>query len=83
MTIHRTRVATAVALMLLGLNQGAQAQTTAQTTAPSAPAAAASASNSSAQTIEITGIRASIEKSLATKKASTALVEVVSAEKPG
>jgi iron complex outermembrane recepter protein len=79
MTIHRTRVATAVTLMLLGLNQAAHAQTA----PPAAPSAAASAPAASAQTIEITGIRASIEKSLATKKAATALVEVVSAEDVG
>jgi iron complex outermembrane recepter protein len=79
MTIQPTRVATAVALMLLGLNQAAHAQTA----TPAAPSAAASAPAASAQTIEITGIRASIEKSLATKKASTALVEVVSAEDVG
>jgi iron complex outermembrane recepter protein len=83
MTIQRTHVATAVTLMLMGLSHAAQAQTT----TPAAPASAASAAGAQAlpptTTIEITGIRASIEKSLATKKAATSLVEVVSAEDVG
>ncbi len=75
MHIHHSAVATAVAALLLGLSHAAQAQTSAP-----APAAAASAPS---QTVEITGIRASLEKSLETKRNSSALVEVVTAEDVG
>jgi iron complex outermembrane recepter protein len=50
--------------------------------APAAPAASASAP-AAAQVIEVTGIRASLEKSLATKRAAVALVEAITAEDVG
>ena len=73
MRIQHTAIATAVAALALGLSHSAHAQTTAPAAA-SAPAAT---------TVEITGIRASLEKSLETKRASSALVEVVTAEDVG
>lgn len=76
MRSNHTAVATAVAALLLGLNQPARAQAT-------APAPAAAAAAPAAPTVEITGIRASLEKSLETKRASSALVEVVTAEDVG
>ena len=68
MQINHTAVATAIAALALSLGHTARAQT-----AASAPVT----------TVEITGIRASLEKSLETKRASAALVEVVTAEDVG
>jgi iron complex outermembrane recepter protein len=66
-----TAITAALTIMLMGLCQPSQAQTP----APAAPEAPS--------TIVVTGIRASIEKSLQTKKSASALVEVVSAEDVG
>jgi iron complex outermembrane receptor protein len=68
-----TPIASAAALALIGM--GAQAQT--------APAPAAAASAPAAQRIEITGIRAALERSIEQKRRSDSLVEVVTAEDIG
>ena len=73
MKCHHTAIATAISALLLGLTAPARAQPTAP---PPPPPAAA-------QTVEITGIRASLEKSLETKRAAAALIEVVTAEDVG
>ena len=65
------------ALIVAGLPVLAQAQATAA--APAAPAAPAGA----AQEVEITGIRASILKSIATKRDAATNVEVITAEDVG
>jgi len=74
MKARPTPVASAVALVLSGSFAAAHAQN-----APAAPAPAASA----AQVIEVTGIRASVQKSLAQKRLSDTLVEVITAEDIG
>ncbi len=82
---HPTAIATAVAVMLLSLGHTSRAQTTAPAPVPvpvPAPAAAPPAA-AETTTIEVTGIRASMLKSLATKKAASSLVEVVTAEDVG
>ena len=79
MKVRPTPVASAVALVLGGSLAAAQAQN-----APAAPARAASAAAAPAvETIEITGIRASVQKSLAQKRGSDTLVEVITAEDIG
>lgn len=77
MKARPTPVASAVALVLSGSFAAAQAQN-----APAAPAAAASAA-AQPQVIEVTGIRASVQKSLAQKRLSDTLVEVITAEDIG
>ncbi len=74
MNAHRTTIATAVAALLTSLGTAGQAQTSVPT--PASPAAETTV-------IVVTGIRASIEKSLQTKRSSTALVEAVTAEDVG
>ncbi len=76
MKARPTPVASAVALVLSGSFAAAQAQNV-----PAAPARAASAP--AAEVIEITGIRASVQKSLAQKRSSDTLVEVITAEDIG
>ncbi len=71
MKIQRTPVASAVALLLVSAASGAQAQQT------------SSADAKPAETIEIRGIRGSVEKSLQIKRAADSHVEVISAEDIG
>ena len=69
-----TPVASAVALTLSGALLGAHAQT-----APAKPADLAT----DAQTIQVTGVRASVQASIAQKKAADSHVEVITAEDIG
>jgi len=71
MNIQRTPVASAVALLLI--SAGAQAQ---QAPAPKPD-------DTATQVIEVRGIRASVEKSLQTKRQADTHVEVISAEDVG
>ncbi len=85
MNVKRTPIASAVALALAGV--GAFAPAHAQQ-APVAPAAAASAPKPAAEpaqleSVTVTGIRASREKSLEQKRNADTLVEVVTAEDVG
>jgi len=80
MKIQRTPIASAVALLLTGVIVTAQAQQAAD--AP-APAASGAAPAQKLETVVITGIRASREKSLDQKRNSDTLVEVVTAEDVG
>jgi iron complex outermembrane receptor protein len=82
MKIQRTPIASAVALLLTGLIVTAHAQ---QAPAPAAPASAPSgtAGAQKLETVVITGIRASREKSLDQKRNANTLVEVVTAEDVG
>ena len=73
MRLYRTPVAAAVAGMLLGLVTQAHAQDASKAPPPSGVTA----------TVEVTGIRASMEKSLQIKKGAEALVEAISAEDVG
>jgi TonB-dependent receptor len=70
----------ALACATLFLVVGAQAQ---QTQSATPPAAAASAPAAGTQTIVVTGIRRSIENSIATKRNSDSIVEAISAEDIG
>jgi iron complex outermembrane recepter protein len=74
----------AAACAMLFLASAARAQQT-QSQAPPAPAAAASAPQAqpATQTIVVTGIRRSIENSIATKRNSDSIVESISAEDIG
>ena len=76
MTFRRQPVALAVSGLLMALSVSAQAQ---QAAAPAKP----EDKKDAAQTVEITGIRGSIERSLVTKRAADTNVEVVSAEDVG
>jgi iron complex outermembrane recepter protein len=77
-------VALACAIVTQTWSLGALAQNApAPTAPPRPPAAAASAPAPAVQVIEVPGIRLSLERSLATKKSSEALVEVISAEDVG
>jgi iron complex outermembrane recepter protein len=84
MKTRRTSVATAVALTLAGYGMALRAQE-----APSGAAAAtdttatAAGDSSSLETVVITGIRASLEKSLSAKRDANGVVDVVSAEDIG
>jgi iron complex outermembrane receptor protein len=69
MKMKRTPIASAVTLALLSASYQASAQ---QAPAPEAK-----------ETVTVTGIRASIEKSLETKRAADAIVEVITAEDIG
>jgi iron complex outermembrane recepter protein len=72
MNAQRTPVASAVALLMISVASGALAQT-----APAKPA------ENTTQTIEVLGIRGSLQQSLQTKRSSDTLVEVISAEDVG
>jgi len=83
-------IAVAVLVLASGGLPSAMAQGAPQAPAPaaaaSAPAAASASSAASApevQTVEVTGIRASLEQSLARKRAADSIVEVVTAEDIG
>ncbi|MFZ4650551.1 MAG: TonB-dependent receptor [Rubrivivax sp.] len=76
MTFRRQPVALAVSSLIVALSVSAQAQ---QAAAPAKP----EDKKDPAQTIEITGIRGSIERSLVTKRAADTNVDVVSAEDVG
>src|SRR5258705_4839660 len=80
MKIQRTPIASAVALLLTGVIVTAHAQQAAD--AP-APAASGAAPAQKLETVVITGIRASREKSLDQKRNSDTLVEVVTAADVG
>jgi len=71
MKLQLTPVATAAALLVLSTSALSQAT----------PAAAPAASD--VQTIEVTGIRASMQKSLQAKRNAESLVEVITAEDVG
>ena len=76
MNTRRTPIATAVALALAGVGAiGAHAQTT--------PPGGGAAAQASTQTIEITGIRGSIQSSLNRKKQADTRVDVITAEDIG
>ncbi len=89
MKFHQTPIAAAVALALLGFSASVtvSAQTTpaAQAEAKKAEDAkkAADAKKAEPETIVVTGIRASLERSIETKKDADTNVEVVSAEDVG
>ena len=68
-----TLVGTAVAMALFGPN----------TRAADGPAAPSSADTNTVEEVVVTGIRASVEQSLEAKKATTSIVDVVSAEDIG
>lgn len=68
MTLKQTPIAAAITLALLSMSTGAQAQAT---------------GDAAMQTVEVTGIRASLAKSLGVKKDAVANVEVVTAEDIG
>jgi iron complex outermembrane recepter protein len=72
MNAQRTPVASAVALLLISVGSGALAQT-----APAKPA------DDTTQTIEVLGIRGSLQQSLVQKRDSDTLVEVITAEDVG
>lgn len=74
MKFNRTPVATAVGLSLLGVTLPVLAQQAAVQGAPDTPAT---------DTIVVTGIRSSIESSIAAKKNADSIVEVVTAEDIG
>ena len=74
MTFKQTRIASAVTLALVGMAMQAQAQ---QTQAQKEEKAQA------IEKIEVKGIRASLERSLETKRAADAVVEVITAEDVG
>ncbi len=79
----RVRPVAAAAMLALGGGSALAQQTQPET--PAAPAAAASAptATSANQTIVVTGIRRSIESSIATKRNSDSIVEAISAEDIG
>ena len=76
MKYRLTPLASAAVLALSGTTLVAQAQTT-----PVQPAAAASSAQS--QTIQVTGVRAAVQASLAQKRAADGHVEVITAEDIG
>jgi iron complex outermembrane receptor protein len=80
MTIKQTPIASAVALLMLGA--AAQVHAQAQAQAPATPPTLEKKDEPS-QTVTVTGIRASLQQSLNVKRASTALVEVITAEDIG
>ena len=84
MRVRTKPVAAAVYLALLALGNPAHAQT-AQTAQEKAEAErkAAARSDPPTETIEVVGIRASLEKSIAVKKEAATNVEVVTAEDVG
>ena len=74
-----TLIGTAVAVALFGGNAFAQ-----QTTASESDASKADADNAATlQEVVVTGIRFSVQKSLATKRAATNMTEVATAEDIG
>lgn len=82
MKIQRTPIASAVALALMSMVMQAQAQQAAPAPANAASQPAAQADDS-AQTIVVTGIRASLATAANIKKNATAVVDAVSAEDVG
>jgi len=89
MTFTRHPVAAAVSLALMALASQALAQAQDQVPNPASAGAAAAAQGAAkkddppVQTVEVTGIRASLAKSLSVKKDATANVEVITAEDVG
>lgn len=77
MKFHRTNIASAVSLSLLGLALNVQAAEVA------APPAKPAEDKSQLEQVVVTGIRASIQKSIDTKRNADTNVEVVSAEDVG
>lgn len=76
MIFRRQPVALAVSSLLMALSVSAQAQ---QSAAPAKP----EDKKDAPQTIEVTGIRASIERSIVTKRVADTNIDVVSAEDVG
>ena len=91
MKIQRTPIASAVALLLVGVIVPGHAQQAATPAAPAASAAAPAASASAPagrapqqlDSVVITGIRGSLETAVNIKRNSTAIVDAVSAEDVG
>ncbi|MEO5687697.1 MAG: TonB-dependent receptor [Burkholderiaceae bacterium] len=82
MKLQRHPVAAAAALALLGVI--APAQVFAQAAAaPVTPASAAPVTTPEVQKVEVTGLRASLEASLAKKRSANSVVEVVTADDIG
>ena len=82
MNLQRHPIAAAAALALLGALAPAQVFAQAATAA-AAPASAASAPEQEVQRVEVTGLRASLEASLAKKRNADSVVEVVTADDIG
>jgi len=80
MNIQRTPIASAVALLLIGLGMPAFAQQAAP--APAAPASAPSAPTQ-LETVIVTGIRGALEQSLNVKRNADSHIDVISAEDIG
>src|SRR5690242_3553972 len=75
-----TLIGTAVAMALFGRNGAVQADTPA---APAAPAADSSSSDNNIEEVVVTGYRASLQKSLETKREATVVEDVLTAEDVG
>ena len=87
MRMHTKPMVAAVSLALMALSPTVSAQTPAQTPETKVdgadPKAAKKVDSQAVDTIEVTGIRASLEKSIAVKKDAATNVEVVTAEDVG
>jgi iron complex outermembrane receptor protein len=85
MKLKHTPIASAITLLLMSasLQVHAQAQAQAPATAPAAADKQEEKKEQAAQQVTVTGIRGSLQQSLNVKRASTSLVEVVSAEDIG
>jgi TonB-dependent receptor len=77
-SFRRTRLASACGLLLAGVTA-----VHAQGAAPAAPAASAAADKSDVQSVTVTGIRASLETSLALKRDAHGIVDGITAEDVG
>src|SRR6476659_1338106 len=88
MNLRLHPIAAATRLALSGalppaLAQGVAQAPTAPAPAARAPVAASAASAPDVQRVEVTGIRASLEQSIARKRAADSVVEIVTAEDIG
>jgi iron complex outermembrane receptor protein len=82
MNLQRHPIAAAAALALLGALAPAQALAQAAAAAPAVPASAAPAKDD-VQHVEVTGLRASLEASIAKKRNADSVVEVITADDIG
>src|SRR6476659_2109229 len=85
MKLQRHPIAAAAALALLGALAPAQvlAQAADAAAAPASAASAPAAAKEDVQRVEVTGLRASLERSLAQKRNADSVVEVVTADDIG
>ena len=83
MKIQRTPIASAVALLLIGVGVPAFAQQEAPTPASAASAPKAEAKPAQLETVIITGIRGSLQQSLSVKRNADSHVDVITAEDIG